>query len=124
METCKVQLKNRQINVVGSFGNIKDLEKATRFSVLESCDLAEIRLDLLLAEGADSQSKPWRHLTPAPLLFTARRVDEGGGLALNAETRIALLFEVLEESSLIDIEVASISEISSSSHRLPLYSLP
>jgi len=111
MKNSRFQLKNRQINVVGSFGSINDLRKTARFSVLESCDIAEIRLDLLVAEGAGGRSKPWKHLTPTPLLFTARRVEEGGGLALDAKTRIALLLEVLDESALIDIEVASISEM-------------
>jgi 3-dehydroquinate dehydratase-1 len=111
MENVRFQLQNRQTYVVGSFGSVKDLQKTARFSVLESCDIAEIRLDLLVAEGTDIHSKPWKHLTPSPLLFTARRIEEGGGLALDAKARIALLLEVLDDCALIDTEVASIPEM-------------
>lgn len=111
MEVPQFWPKKHQIKIVGSFGSVKDLEKITRFSLFESCDLAEIRLDLLLAEGTDLHFKPWKHLTPAALLFTARRVEEGGGLTLDAKTRSALLLEVLDECALIDIEVASIGEM-------------
>jgi len=111
MEHARFQLTNRRINIVGSFGSINALQKTARFSVFESCDIAEIRLDLLVADGANVASKPWKHLTPAPLLFTARRVEEGGGLAMDAKTRSSLLLQVLDESALIDIEVASISEM-------------
>lgn len=111
MKNANLQLKNRQINIVGSFGSLQDLEKTTPFAVSENCDLAEIRLDLLLAEKADVKSRPWKHLLPGPLLFTARRIEEGGGLMLDAATRTALLIDVLDDCALIDIEVASIPEM-------------
>lgn len=111
MENARFQPKKHQINVVGSFGGVHDLLKTARFTALESCDIVEIRLDLLVAGKTDVQSKPWKHLAPAPMLFTARRIEEGGGIALDAKTRIGLLLEVLDECALIDIEVASIPEM-------------
>jgi 3-dehydroquinate dehydratase type I len=46
-----------------------------------------------------------------PLLFTARRASEGGAGDLNADTRMKMLRGVLDDASLVDIEVASISEM-------------
>ena len=46
-----------------------------------------------------------------PLLFTARRASEGGGGDLDADARMQLLRSILDDASLIDIEVASIPEM-------------
>jgi 3-dehydroquinate dehydratase type I len=46
-----------------------------------------------------------------PLLFTARRSSEGGAGDLSADSRIEILRSVLDDASLIDIEVASIAEM-------------
>ena len=53
----------------------------------------------------------WRHLLPFPLLFTARRHDEGSPFDLDLETRTAMLLESLPDASLIDIEARSASEM-------------
>ncbi len=111
MAHALIPLSGGHPNVVGSFGGTDDLRDAKAASVKAVCDLAEIRLDLLMADSGDVQTSPWRHLENSPLLFTARRIEEGGALALNAAQRMNLLEGVLDEASLIDIEVASIREM-------------
>jgi 3-dehydroquinate dehydratase-1 len=50
-------------------------------------------------------------LPDIPLLFTARRQDEGGARALSAAARMALLNAALDQAAWIDLEVASIGEM-------------
>ncbi len=97
--------------MVGSFGSPTDLQESAAASVRESCDLAEIRLDLLIAGSAKIDASLWEHLAEIPLLFTARRIEEGGALALDAAARMNLLDGVLDQAAWIDIEVASIPEM-------------
>lgn len=98
--------------VVGSFGDAALLACATPASLAESCDIAEIRLDLHQGEVAERGREIWQHLLPFPLLFTARRSSEGSPCDLDAGQRAALLATSLGDASLIDIEVASIPEMS------------
>lgn len=102
---------DRQTKVVGSFGSLRDLQKSTAAAVREACDLAEIRLDLLGAEDGTIDGKPWSHLAGIPLLFTVRRSEEGGALAIGPDARMGLLRNALEQAAWIDIEVASIREM-------------
>ena len=103
--------KNRHPWIVGSFGSPMDLRDAIASDVSLSCDLAEIRLDLLASTDGGLCSSAWKHLSEIPLLFTARRIEEGGAIALNAPARIDLLHKALDEAAWIDIEVASIHEM-------------
>ena len=96
--------------VVGSFGSHAELSAADAINVGSSCDLVEIRLDLITTEPA-AAPPPWRHLLELPLLFTARRQDEGGGQALTASARMKLLEHALPHAAWLDIEVASITEM-------------
>lgn len=96
--------------VVGSFGSADDLRDADASGVLKACDIAEIRLDLIADESGTVDPGQWRHLQGIPLLFTARRLEEGGALALSAAGRMELLEAVLDRAAYIDIEVASIGE--------------
>jgi 3-dehydroquinate dehydratase I len=75
------------------------------------CDIAEIRLDYLQAELTQVTPGGWSHLSPTPLLFTARRAEEGGALALSADERMSLLRIALDSAACIDIEVASCEEM-------------
>lgn len=102
---------NRQPRVVGSFGSLQDLQKSNAARVREACDLAEIRLDLLDPEDGRIEGMPWSHLADIPLLFTARRQEEGGALPLNPETRMNLLRHALDHAAWIDVEVASMLEM-------------
>jgi len=107
----RFSLKNGQPRVVGSFGNRHDLSEASASGVRNACDIVEIRLDLIADETGTEAPAPWRHLREIPLLFTARRPDEGGARALDAATRRGLLESVLDEAACIDIEVANIGEM-------------
>lgn len=104
----QVILSPAQPRVVGSFGNVESLAATTYQQALAACDLLEIRLDLL----DHPEARPWAHLTGIPMLFTARRADEGGKGDLNAARRSALLEAVLDEASLIDAELSSAGEMS------------
>lgn len=97
--------------VVGSFGSSLDLREASALTTWESCDLAEIRLDAVMSDRGEVDPSPWHHLSVIPLLFTARRRDEGGARALDAMQRMELLRSTLDQAALVDIEVASIDEM-------------
>lgn len=84
---------------------------ATASFVRDSCDIAEVRLDLLYAGDVGLDSQLWHHLSEVPLLFTARRIEEGGQHALDAATRMILLRGALDQAAWVDIEVASIPEM-------------
>lgn len=111
MAQTKFHPKNRHPQIVGSFGSPVDLRDALASEVSESCDIAEIRLDILATGDGATSSSTWDHLTALPLLFTARRIEEGGALALDAAARIDLLYKSLDYAAWIDIEVASIHEM-------------
>ncbi len=96
--------------VVGSFGDPGSLRHSRAEAVSSACDIVELRLDVLCAAGERSAAL-WQHLREMPLLFTARRHEEGGALALDAAERTALMLPVLDEASLIDLEAASIDEM-------------
>lgn len=93
--------------VVGSFGNAESLAAASIPAVQQACDVVEIRLDLLDTQAILTDSRPWGHLEGIPLLFTARRGDEGGAGNLSAAQRQELLGYALEDARWIDIELAS-----------------
>lgn len=111
MASAKFLLEEGRPRVVGSFGSSRDLRETTASSVTQSCDIAEIRLDLLAAETIASAPRPWSHLAEIPLLFTARRAEEGGAGALDTAARVALLRSALDHAAWLDIEVASIPEM-------------
>jgi 3-dehydroquinate dehydratase-1 len=104
-------LENTPPKVVGSFGTPSDLAEIDAPALRSACDIGEIRLDLLTAAGLTPESSRWSHLQDIPLLFTARRIEEGGALPLTAGERIKLLRGALDQAALIDIEVASIVEM-------------
>ena len=110
MAHAEFQAASGRPKVVGSFGGTVDLAEAEAADVGVACDLAEIRLDLLAAAGAVDPGQ-WRHLQGIPLLFTARRHEEGGALALPPNGRMALLECALDQAACVDIEVASIPEM-------------
>lgn len=97
--------------VVGSFGSAAEIARAEARGVLSECDLAEIRLDLLVQADAGVDDSLWSHLDGVPLLFTARRIEEGGAMPLDSISRMALLEKVLDRAAWIDIEVASLVEM-------------
>jgi len=106
-------LDNKQPNVVGSFGSRNDMSTAKACEVQKECDIAEIRLDLLAEATGRVEMPSWRHLVGVPLLFTVRRLEEGGAVFISASDRAKLLESVLGEAACLDIEVASIRELGS-----------
>lgn len=93
--------------MVGSLGDAAALDQADAHTILERCDIAEIRLDSLLGQGFEPTRHHWQHLAGVPLLFTARSKEEGGALALTATKRSSLLGIALAHAAAIDVEVAS-----------------
>ena len=110
--------------VVGGFAGTDDLLAATAESVPEQCDVTEIRLDLIAGDARPGAPAPWRHLRELPLLVTARRGDEGGHGALDAETRMRLLEMALDDAACIDVEAASIDEFQSLLESVREHGLP
>ncbi|MEK7954276.1 type I 3-dehydroquinate dehydratase [Luteolibacter soli] len=86
---------------------MESLAATTYQEALAACDLLEIRLDLLEIP----ETRPWAHLTGIPMLFTARRGDEGGRGDLSALHRRERLEAVLDEAALIDVELESVQEL-------------
>ena len=107
MSPVRISFQTGRRWVVGSLGSASALAASTAAKVLELCDLAEIRLDLLAADGVVVERARWGHLAVVPLLFTARCRAEGGALELAAEQRLAWLLAALDDAALLDIEVAS-----------------
>lgn len=100
-------LSRTQPLVVGSAADAQDLLSCGDKGLQAVCDIVEVRLDLLDRPA----ERPWQHLTSLPLLFTARRTEEGGARGLSAHQRMELLRAVIHEAALIDVEVASITEM-------------
>lgn len=111
MTTEKFALRGNQPQVVGSFGSAGEVARADAEAVRNACDLVEIRLDLITGPEGRAERSQWAHLDGLPLLFTARRSDEGGARPLDAAARMELLDAVLDQAAMVDIEVASIGEM-------------
>lgn len=113
MASARISLTDGQPKVVGSLGGLAALQALDPRKAADACDLLEVRLDLLERDGWDGDSAVWSHLRAMPVLFTARRQEEGGALDLNADQRARLLDRALADASLVDVEVASIGELAS-----------
>jgi len=124
MANAKFLLEKDHPRVVGSFGSALDLRDVTASAVKQSCDLAEIRLDLLIGRDLQVESSLWSHLAGIPLLFTARRVEEGGARPLGAAARMDLLRVALDHAAWLDIEVASIPEMGGLLEELSQLAIP
>ncbi len=111
MANADFLLTDHRLHIVGSFGGIDDLRSPDPSSVRGMCDIAEIRLDLIAGASGGVETSHWRHLDGIPLLFTARRIEEGGAMDLDAAARMKLLESALGDAACIDIEVASIPEM-------------
>ncbi len=106
VEARKLLERGRPL-VVGSIGGMQALLDTTAEQARVACDVVELRLDHLRQAPPES----WSHLRKMPLLFTARRIEEGGAKDCPQEQRCAMMEAVLDEASLIDIEVASIPQM-------------
>jgi 3-dehydroquinate dehydratase type I len=124
MSRAPALLSPSQPKVVGSFGNARSLAETSLAAAREACDIVEIRLDLLEAEGVLTCTRPWAHLEGIPLLFTARIAAEGGAGNLEVAGRLGLLDAVLPEAALIDVELASSGELGSLLERMKENGVP
>jgi len=98
--------------VVGSVATLAELEAMDRAAVAGACDIVEIRLDGMAASLSDPDPAVWRKLVGLPLLFTARRPEEGGVGTMNAADRARWLEAALPDAAWIDVEAASLGELS------------
>jgi 3-dehydroquinate dehydratase-1 len=110
--------------VVGSFGSMADLLDCTPELANASCEVVEIRLDILYRDGWKLSEKPWAHLAHKPLLFTARCQSEGGVMSLDVATRAAMIEAVCGEAAAVDVEIASMHEMRDSLALLAKRSIP
>jgi 3-dehydroquinate dehydratase type I len=110
--------------VVGSFGSLNALHQGHSTLIMGGFDLIEIRLDILKSDNWNPSEKPWSAVSCKPLLFTARCRAEGGALDLSASQRHALLMNVIDEAALIDIELASCEEMSTSIDAMREHDVP
>ena len=108
MPHTEISLLARHPWVVGSVGSGVCLRAVEVSDVIGRCDIVEIRIDLLEAEGLAASRKLWQHLAGISRLFTVRRMDEGGALDLNASQRSGLLLAAMDDAAFIDVEVASL----------------
>lgn len=97
--------------VVGCISSAADLADLDPDIVCGACDLIELRLDGILADATELTPAAWRHIARLPLLFTARRADEGGCGALTAGQRSEWLGSALPDAAWIDVEAASLEEL-------------
>jgi 3-dehydroquinate dehydratase-1 len=94
--------------VVGSTSRRDAIASLDPVETESTCDILEIRLDGLVLENAVPDRTIWHAFRQMPLLFTARKPEEGGLNDLDARARMELLEHSLPDASLIDIEAASI----------------
>ncbi len=116
MAEVKFSLNHSKALVVGSFSDLDALVSATPADLLKQCDIAEIRLDLLVSAQRALDRDTWSHLSTFPLLFTARRKSEGSPIDLGAMQRSDLLAQVLDDASLLDIEFSSYDDLAGIRH--------
>ena len=92
--------------MVGVISSIEILEReAATDGSPETCDLLEVRLDMLDLSPTALAGQLGR--LRLPLILTARHPDEGGHGALDATRRAALLEASLSFASFIDVELRS-----------------
>lgn len=124
MSESHFSFPNSKPLVVGSLGDHDSLTTSTPASLALECDLAEIRLDLFRQEFSRQGPDLWAHLLGFPLLFTARSHAEGSPFDLGPELRKNLLKSALTDAALIDIEAASIVEMSQLIHEMNTLQIP
>lgn len=110
MQPAMHPAKPMKPRIVGSISTISGLNALISSGESPACDIVEIRLDGLAREQADLLDRPWNKLN-LPLLFTARRAEEGGMVSAAAAERSRMLETVLDDAAWVDIELASAEEM-------------
>lgn len=109
--TYRWKLPSDETCVVGSVATRDSLAEMSVESIREACDLVEIRLDHAVKDRWRLDGSEWAHLSGVPLLFTPRCFAEGGVLQWSSAERMAVTDQILDDASLVDLEVASIDEM-------------
>jgi 3-dehydroquinate dehydratase I len=97
--------------VVGSISQRRALVLLDADEIRKNCDILEIRLDGIAGVNDFPDPSLWRDFSSIPLLFTARRPEEGGMGQWDAVQRSAFLQAALPYAACLDIEAASIYEM-------------
>jgi 3-dehydroquinate dehydratase-1 len=109
--------------IVGSISTICGLNALISSGGNPDCDIVEIRLDGLARRQADLHDRSWNKLN-LPLLFTARRAEEGGMVSATASERSRMLEPALDDAAWVDIELASAAEMAAMLQRLRERGIP
>ena len=97
------------VGVASSPEAVSELLSLSSADRADTCDLVELRLDLLKVEASElRQVIPMLEL---PVLLTARHPDEGGQGSADAAGRIAMLEPLLDLATLIDVELRSVPDM-------------
>lgn len=99
-----------QVLTVGSVADGATLDRLPEMDVASLCDVVEFRVDTW-PEAAERGLERAR-TCPVPVLVTARSPGEGGQNALDSHERCRLIEMFLPAASLLDVEIASLSEMS------------
>lgn len=91
--------------VVATVHTARGLHEAAGLRARDGVDLAEIRLDCLVGEGAGLPRAIAR--IRRPLILTARHPREGGHGGLRDASRAALLEPLLHRAAFVDVELRS-----------------
>lgn len=109
MSRFSLPLKPWRPLVVGSLGASAELALLAQAGLRDQCDVVEVRLDTLDGD-LPALRKKWQKCE-LPLLFTARRPEEGGQGGYAAAARETMLHTVLEDADFIDVEVSAAGEL-------------
>jgi 3-dehydroquinate dehydratase-1 len=98
------------IHAVGSVADGETLDRLPQMDLPALCDVVEYRVDTW-PERAE-QAVTLAEQSPVPVLVTVRRPDECGQNYLAAEERERLARLFLPSATLLDVEIASLGEMS------------
>lgn len=98
------------IHTVGSVADGGTLDRLPAMDLPSLCDVVEYRVDTWPDRTA--QAAALAQTSPVPVLVTVRRPDEGGQNSLDSSARDRLARLFLSAAALLDVEIASISEMS------------
>ena len=99
------------VGIASSPEAVSELLSLSAADRADTCDLIELRLDLLNVETSElRQVIPMLEL---PILLTARHPDEGGKGSADAAGRIAMIEPLLDLAAIVDVELRSVPDMRS-----------
>jgi 3-dehydroquinate dehydratase-1 len=96
-------------SVVATVPDVNLLERLPSVSLEDYCDIFELRLDAYPARSETARASI--ETASVPAIITARHPSEGGHNALSTTERADLLLPLLDVAQIVDVEVASLSEL-------------